>query len=330
MTRTTGTAGTPPTTPEPALVGVLTDGVRVADDLRSAEAFGRAVHADGRADLTGPLALALYDALHLRRSPRHPSAPNPRDRDFEHALIRVLPHREIVRATTLLRREDDRLLLDRGGVRVWSPAHRLTEEHRNRERGPVDVVVPSFDGAVSPGYFMMEGARPPRPGRPALRLYAHVADPGSAPAVLRDVVRVLEAAGAAHRTKVCADRDEYPRADALVVYLDAGGADALPALCAALEGHEGLAPVTSALARRLTDGVAIAWEPGDERPGGRGLSFGLHRCTALATALVDTAATRTDLGRRLEERLREASVDPHRPWRNTTSPDLPLAALTGS
>jgi len=70
--------------------------------------------------------------------------------------------------------------------------------------------------------------------------------------------------------------------DALVVYLDADGWRALPELAEAAADGPGVGGDVSAFCRRLRPGVAVAWEPEDDRPAMRGLSFGQHRAGVLA------------------------------------------------
>ena len=66
--------------------------------------------------------------------------------------------------------------------------------------------------------------------------------------------------------------------------------------------------VQPAFVRRLAPGVGTAWEPSDTHPGRQGLSFGQHRATVLAAALVDAAGD--DPVDHIVTAFRDAGIDP--------------------
>lgn len=316
------------TIPSRDLVGQLHEKVHLEPDLRSAYVAGTRVIGQDRDDLAKRLTSVLYDVFHLCRSPQTRSTHGRREPEVEKTILRALSHRTVLRRSRILSRGRDAVLLQRGGVRVWTPNHRIRSPLVEPE-GDVEVELPSFDAAVSPGYLMVESVQEPPRGAPELRFYANVRSSKHVPDVLSSTLGILDALGAPYRVKVCSLPSEFPRTDSLVVYLSEGEGHLVSALVSALDGHSGLAEETSLLALRLGEGKGLALEPTDSRPQARGLSFGLHRCSVLAGALVDAATEGEDTRGLLNERLRSASVDPQHVWRNTGSSELPFVAPTG-
>jgi hypothetical protein len=143
-----------------------------------------------------------------------------------------------------------------------------------------------------------------------------------------------------YRAKVTSGMRLFPRRDGLVVYLGPDAWYAVDQVVAAVEGMPGLGTETSPFVRRLAPGVGAAWEPDDPRPGKRGLSFGEHRCQAVAEALVGIAVRGEGSREAAADGSREAAadgsreaaiaeaffnagVDPLMPARNLGSPVVP-------
>ncbi|MFW6723037.1 T3SS effector HopA1 family protein [Streptomyces sp. MAR4 CNY-716] len=82
-------------------------------------------------------------------------------------------------------------------------------------------------------------------------------------------------------------------------------------------------PRTSAFARAVAPGVALAWEPEDDRPGYRGMSFGQHRAAVVAGAVLAHARERNPertVHEHVTEQVRAAGIDPDAHDRNLNSP----------
>jgi hypothetical protein len=207
------------------------------------------------------------------------------------------------------------------GIRVLVPAAGIVGA---RDGEAAQVRLPAVLPTVSPGFLMVGGSR--GSGRSAgslLRVYLHLTAPDAAPVVWGAVLNRLEGRGVTYRAKVTSARKLFPRRDAMVVYLGPDSWDAVSDVRAAAMATGGLDAGVSAYAARLDAGVSLAWEPDDPRPGMRGMSFGEHRSQAIATGLV--AASTDGSGDRyaaVAEALMAASVDPLRPFRNTTSPTI--------
>jgi hypothetical protein len=130
----------------------------------------------------------------------------------------------------------------------------------------------------------------------------------------------------------------YPRRDALVVYLEDEDAPLATGLAEEVTGLPGVGTDTSVFAHEVAPGVALAWEPADNRPGRPGKSFGQHRAAAVAEGLLRyahaTDATDgllrpaadpagADAAREVHRSLRAAAVDPAAPARNLDSAPFP-------
>src|SRR5699024_4584249 len=66
--------------------------------------------------------------------------------------------------------------------------------------------------------------------------------------------------------------------------------------------------------------VSVAWEPADPRPGMSRLSFGQHRASVFAKALVDAKKQGEPVVPFLKSAFVAANIDPLTPFRNLTSP----------
>ncbi|KUN31577.1 hypothetical protein AQJ11_05120 [Streptomyces corchorusii] len=314
----------------------MTSGTRLPEDLRAAlhavrvdaaaaeaELADRRVAAEDTRQLTGLLADALYASLHAGLP--ESSAPSRRLRDprLEEALARQVPHATFPSDAELIGDRPPesgtggRVVVRTGGVAVAVPGAWVDGPVRNGR--PVRLAWPAAHPAVSPGFFFVTGSQGPPPReQPLLRVYLHVRDEDAAPALFGRVLRALEASGRPYRAKAASVPHQYPRYDAVVVYLAAEDRALADLVAREVEGHPALGEETSLFARRHAPGLASAAEPGDPRPGMRGMSFGQHRSHVMAQALVEHAATGRGepLDLLLARRLAEASIDPSDPSRN--------------
>jgi hypothetical protein len=307
----------------PALAERL-DEVDVDATRRRITIGDRTLLADTQRQLRAMLSGALYETWHVGRTAREGPQPKPaRDHAFEEVLRAVVPHDSSVVDGQV----DPELIgaewavVRLSGIRVRVPAERIVAVG---EGEAAEIRLPAVLPAVSPGFLMVGGSRGTglRAGS-WLRVYLHLAMPEAAPVVWGAVLTRLEARGVAYRAKVTSARTLFPRRDGMVVYLGPAAWDAVIDVREAAVATGGLDGEVSAYAARLDAGVSLAWEPEDPRPGMRGLSFGEHRSQAVATGLV--AALMDGPGDRhaaVAEALLAASIDPHRPFRNTTSPEL--------
>ncbi|MGW5116441.1 T3SS effector HopA1 family protein [Streptomyces noursei] len=317
----------------PRLARALT-AVTVRADARRASVAGHTLTADSPRDLRGRLSTALYEWLHaghqLQDTAHELDASAPllkrtlRDTEMERRLTAAVPHRTTpVRG--LLRATEDtdagrQLLVRLPDITARIPADRLCSAGNPKPGDTVELSLDAARPALSPGFCYVMGSRPlPRPAGPIRRVFLHLMDQDSAVAIWAATLAVLERTGARYHAKVLSDPQDYPRRDALVCYLHGDHTRAERALADTIAGMPGLATDTSVFTEEIAPGIAASWDPQDPRPGQRGLSFGQHRCLALATALVEHALDGTgSIANRIAESFRAANIDPLRPARNLT------------
>lgn len=313
--------------------------VRVEPDGLTAFVGERMMTAPSPRALTGQLATALYEVVHVGRPPKDTDRPDrPVDQeadrrpdgDLEESLAARTPHPYSHYRAPLLAaaREGRGPVVRLSGVRVRVAPERITGgsgvEGQSGDGAEAGVLVAAVRRSLSPGFFLVDGSRPLARQDRVLRVYLHVGTPGAVLDAWETALRCLEGHGVPYRAKALSSSAGLPRRDGVVVYL--GGEDqyVLPDLIGAVGKDTALAPGASPFTRPLAPGVAVAWEPDDPRPGGRNASLGEHRSRALAEGLVrhatragDADASRSEVVR---QALLEAGIDPMEPARNLSSP----------
>jgi hypothetical protein len=299
----------------------------------------RTLTAETHRQLRAMLSGVLYESWHVGRPPRERPQPlRVRDKTFEEDLRAAVPHdSSIVNAQVDPTLAGPQLVgaqlvgaqlvgaelavVRLNGIRVLVPAERIVAAG---EGGAPQVRLPAVLPAASPGFLMVTGSRgTDLGGGDLLRVYLHLGTPDAAPVVWGAVLTRLEERGVAYRAKVTSGKALFPRRDGMVVYLGPDSWGAVADVRDAAVASGGLDDEVSAYAARLDAGVGCAWEPVDPRPGMGGLSFGQHRSQVISAALV--AAAMDGSGDRhavVAEALLAAGIDPNRPFRNTTSPEL--------
>lgn len=297
------------------------------------------VEADGRSALRDALQYRLYERLHTGRTASSDAEGLPRswrDPVFEERLVRATPHQNTVRAAWLGRPGEgpggttiailDGVRFALNTERVISPPPDGGQEARSGL-----VRVPAARPGLSPGFFLADASGGRRDAEVTLRVYLHVPDAESAPEVWGAVLGHLEEVNASYRAKIGSNPGLFPRRDAMVVYLSRSSWGVLGSLVSTASDLPWVGDETSLLARSVAPGVGIAFEPEDTRPGWHSLSFGEHRCRAIADGLISHAAgdcsPETSAEGSVADALRQAGVDPAAPWRALDSPPVPLEVL---
>lgn len=274
--------------------------------------------------LRAPLVAALYEVLHSGHRQGSARSRSLRIPAFEKQLVAATPHETAAVRANLVQAPEDAgdAIVEIAGVRVRVPSTAVHVDRPWCAGDAVTVDIPAARPALSPGFFLADGSHGPAQAAPFLRVYVHVASPESAPQLWHKALVLLEEAGVPYRAKILSSPDAYPRTDALVIYL---GADTWPRVKDVppqLAELGGTSPGTSVFTQELAAGVALAWEPDDGRPGRTRLSFGEHRATAVADALIRHASGESGLSRdqAIHDALTEANADPLAPERNINSP----------
>jgi hypothetical protein len=294
--------------------------IRISADRSSAVVGGREVAADFPRELRRLLAESLYNILHSGQ-PDGQVPTRLRDDALEQQFIARVPHRLIevpAIARSAVQRDPSgrkRLLVEREGLRIWVPLEVITTSGIAPGE-PVRLALPPWRAGLSPGFFLVDGTRRRDTSRGVQRVYLHFSDTEHAVPAWGRVLTFLEEREAPYRAKVLSSRELYPRRDSIVVYLTGARDDLVHDLAELVQDLPGLGDDTSVFVDRIAPGVGAAAEPADPKSGRQGLSFGQHRATVLAAALVEAGE---DLDGRIPlvvTRFREAGIDPLNPARN--------------
>ena len=307
----------------PAVREVVRD-IQVAPDQLKAVVRGEELHADTPRDMRRLLAETVYNVFHSGRVDGHVPS-RLRDRALEARLREAVPHSTITvpaRVRGGPERNADgvrRLLVEREGIRFWAPESAVGAWEGAEPGEVIDLVMPSSRPALSPGFFLVDGSRQRRRQGDVLRVYVHVEDTESVVHVWGTALTFLEEREIPYRAKVLSTPELYARRDAVVVYLDDDFAPVAPELADALAPLPGLAAGVSSFTEELRPGIATAWEPTDTHPGRQGLSFGQHRATVLAAAMVEAAEDPSRAEELVAAHFVDAAIDPSGPAKNLAS-----------
>jgi hypothetical protein len=306
--------------------------IRIAPDGRTAWVRDKEVTAESASTMRFLLAHSLYEALHTGRGVDERKPPTKlRAPEFEARLAKATPHPGTVVAAALTEQRSaaGRSVVELDGLRIGVPDSvvlRKTGGSVSDTGRPVVLMnIPSARPLISPGFFLVDGGKGRTGKGDLLRLYLRVADADAATELWHTVLSALESRSVTYRAKIISNPASLPRNDGMVVYLSSPSRDATDAViesALATDLPEATAP---AFAQVIAPGVTAAWEPKDDRPGMRGMSFGEHRAQVIARAFVDAAAQRRErpTTAELAAAYIAANVDPAAPARNLDSGDWP-------
>ncbi len=217
----------------------------------------------------------------------------------------------------------DELTVEQYGVRMVVEAGRhLVPAGRVRPGETVTLRLPPCRPGLSPGFFSVIGSRG-APEGPLTRFYLNLPY-RSVPTLVAGLTRQLERRAVVYAFKTLDVPAAYGRRDGTVLYVRRedrpAAVESLTSALATLP--EPARSAVPALAERVLPTVGAAEEPGGE--GFAGLSFGEHRCDAVARFLIDhhggdTAA----LVPLLADELTRHGIDPLAPY---TSPSTPCTS----
>jgi hypothetical protein len=294
--------------------------VQVDMSALTARAGEQELRAGSPTELRRLLSKALYDQWHTGRGEWRPGTPRElTDEAFEARLRAAVPHDHTTVAATVGAVSEDAVVVTLDGVRVRLPVSGVdTVAAGQHVLLQVDCVRPR----LSPGFLLVEGsAGHGLADGPVLRVYVNVQSADAAPEILGATLAGLERLAVPYRAKIVSVRAGLPRRDGAVVYLGRQAWQAATVVAATVRHIAGRGDEVSPYARPLGPGVSVAWEPGDTRPGYRGLSFGEHRSLVMSTALVEHAKDpASSLESVVEKELRAAGADPAAPFRDVNSP----------
>ena len=185
----------------------------------------------------------------------------------------------------------------------------------------VSVRFPAERRYSNPGWYVAIGeAGLRRADQPTVRLYYSLGDPAQAPQFLRASGTLLNSRRIPFHTKVVNDPAGFSRNDPIVTYLALADWRAHRPALQRLYGlyRDSMRDVRPCFARHLDHGWSLAAEPVDAVK--KGVSFGQQRCILVAEGLLRAwaagAFTVPEREQAVLQRLREAGIDPDRPYLN--------------
>lgn len=262
------------------LSGISIDRERVAITLEGVEHDAETLR-----DLRQLLSGHLYNTWHTRRESTDEDSDHHRDLAFEKILLAHTPHEQTLARGTVVDDADPQgpvVVLD--GVRVRLPETTTID---------VDAVaIPSARPALSPGFWLADSSvgRLLRAGN-IRRFYLAIDSRDDAPGIWQRTLTALEAAGVRYRAKIGSTHRTYPRADSMVVYVDDNpdlGKQVASLLSDLVADGLPVGAASSLFTESIARGIGTAEEPRDTRPGMNRMSFGEHRCFALATGILES------------------------------------------
>ncbi|MDJ0393818.1 T3SS effector HopA1 family protein [Rhodococcus sp. G-MC3] len=318
----------------PAIVERLSD-IRIDRTAVSVTIDGTELNAETLRDLRQLLSGHLYSSWHIRRESTDDDSDPHRDPAFEKVLSAHTPHETTIALVTVVDDHDpDGSIVVLDGVRVRLPEHTKIEHTRIGDTGIGDtridgraVTIPSTRPALSPGFWLADSSvgRLLRAGS-IRRFYLAIDSRDDAPLVWRHTLDALESAGIRYRAKVGSTHRTYPRSDSMVIYVD-DNPDLRQRVAGILgELVAGGMPVgssSSLFTESVAHGIGTAEEPRDARPGMSRMSFGEHRCFALATGILESGHDGdevSDVLVRVHRAFLDANIQPDNPALNNDTP----------
>lgn len=220
--------------------------------------------------------------------------------------------------------DGDRYVAEKDGVYVKIDRKRHIYSSKNLEVGMLaSLRLPAERPNVSPGFFsVVSGAGSPDQ-RAMCRFYCNLKS-SSATQFLEHTTLQLEPLGIKYWLKTLNRPEYYGRRDGTVLYVDLSDrqivCEVLVKVMASL--GKGINLQTPALALHIAPGLSFACEPIVQ---GSTMSFGQHRCQALAEAIWDAKVGRSygisELETHVQRVFAKRSIDPDRPYLNLAAID---------
>lgn len=270
----------------------------------------------------------LYGRLHAGMAvseEAEPLLPSP-DTELEDAILEATPEKWRVEAAPFLQEHPTGLgcFVARDGIITFVPEERL----ESRRGLVVKFRTKCSSRRLSTGFVFHTSPVPNSAQGDILRIYRRGDSPEETVDAWHELVRHGAQKGFAYRAKVLARSTEYPRNDAVVVYLPSVSWGHVGTICDLLRtSEENASPSEFALTVR--PGVSVAWEPQDPRGRGRLRSFGEHRCALVADSFLSAYHAGRDATPYAAARFQAANADPVLPHRNLDSPRVDVPALGG-
>lgn len=206
------------------------------------------------------------------------------------------------------------------GLKVLVPAERIVE----LSNATVDFRTRTLRPRLSAGFMFFIGSdyRPKSPH--LLRIYRYAEQPEDILPIWDTLTRFIVQEHLPIRMKMLSRLHEYPRRDALVLYLNEEAWPHLPEICDIVteSAEPSATDPAPRFAKTLTANVMYAWEPLDtESPQGKE-SFGQQRARRIVEGLMADLEQDTSDFSNLHQVLTAANIDPTAIYRNLDSPAI--------
>lgn len=300
----------------------------VVYDRDAHKMFFRGVELEGETFPAWRAALTprLYLACHVGQEFEDPD-------DVESFLPDIVLEESIIRATPIPFRESEGVFVGcatakdgselglytyLSGMKVLVPSDRVISCDHNVVRYKTRTLRPR----LSAGFMFFIGQAYNVRAQHLLRLYRKAEDPSDILDVWSELVDVISAKRLPITMKMLSRMYEYPRRDALVLYLNEGAWSSIDYIVRILSDGQGITTedTTDRFAHRLTDNVMCGWEPADPMAPTGKESFGQQRARRLAEGLILDREQGSEDCDNLIAKLVEGNIDPTAIYRNLDSP----------
>lgn len=205
------------------------------------------------------------------------------------------------------------------GIRVFIPSTRII---KITENGMVHFKTLRLRPRLSIGFLFYNGAAKYPNSNEVLRLYREAGAPDELLPIWESLITKTEQWNIPIRMKILSRSYEYPRRDALVLYLPRPTWNHLPDIYRVLKSAGPLDRNRQGFAKKIDSRVMCAWEPVDSNiPYGKE-SFGQHRARVIAEGILNDLAKGSTNNSSLYDKLVQANIDPTAIYRNLNSPDI--------
>ncbi|QWA25943.1 hypothetical protein KJK32_44965 [Streptomyces sp. JCM17656] len=180
--------------------------IQIRPGIRWSATVGEStISRDSLEALRGPLSQAVYEVLHAGRRGGPVRSKSLREARLTQQLAAATPHRTTYARARVVEAASacNTMVVELCDVRVSVPAETIRSDDGAVQPGDwVTVELPTARPALCPGFFLTDGflGRPVHP--PLLRIYVHLTEPGSAPAVWHQALSMLEEKRVRYRAKI--------------------------------------------------------------------------------------------------------------------------------
>ncbi len=312
---------------ETSISEMLDPGVeQVLQDVRVSAEGDSISFADGSLDMTvnyeseGVLSAYIYGKFHSRSSASASETKWSRsDPRLEKRILEKTPRRMTIQRLPLIDKvvEPEGVFASYFGLRTFFPSNRCISVGSDSVLVTTQTVLPS----MSMGFFHYTGQAGSGNPEKLLRLYSAAETPDEAVGKWERLLDYMDGEMLPFRSKILSRTFEYPRSDAIVVYLPSESWASVERLCSLLRSS---LPTTlrSAFTLPFFNGVSVSWEPYLPEASAQRRSFGEHRSSAISRGYVDAIQNGLDLRRAIRSNLISANIDPMQVYRNLDSPTV--------